>query len=224
MRCRMGYNEYVFDKGKFIGKFEEMYQKSEEVPWHQDVYHSEIFGDIGIDILKRFTGDSFCDIACDLGYYTARIQKEIFNKENQKVYGLDLSSTAIEQAKQLQSDANIQFYPLDLLKIEDCLRFKKEVLNNEMLDVIMIKEVLWYVVDHLNVFIDNINLFLKPNGFLYVHQSFPEVKEYYGQKIFPNANALRDFFTQTYQFKYQCIERDARFGERELIHLVLSKE
>jgi hypothetical protein len=30
------YHDYVFKNGKFIGKFDEMYQYSENIPWNQD--------------------------------------------------------------------------------------------------------------------------------------------------------------------------------------------
>ena len=30
------YHDFVFRDGKLVGEFEQMYQKSREVPWHQD--------------------------------------------------------------------------------------------------------------------------------------------------------------------------------------------
>ena len=30
------YHDYVIKNGSFVGKFEEMYQNSSNIPWHQD--------------------------------------------------------------------------------------------------------------------------------------------------------------------------------------------
>ena len=41
------YRDFVFKDGKLIGEFEQMYQKSEEVPWHQDKTAATWHGRIG---------------------------------------------------------------------------------------------------------------------------------------------------------------------------------
>ena len=30
------YHDFVFQEGKLVGEFEQMYRKSAQVPWHQD--------------------------------------------------------------------------------------------------------------------------------------------------------------------------------------------
>ena len=30
------YHDYVFKNGKLVGEMEQMYQKSKDIPWHQD--------------------------------------------------------------------------------------------------------------------------------------------------------------------------------------------
>ena len=49
----MRYQDNVIKDGKFVGKFEEMYEQSTEVPWHQDELAYGIFSDLDITILNH---------------------------------------------------------------------------------------------------------------------------------------------------------------------------
>ena len=40
------YHDYVIKNGDFVGKFEDMYQNSSDIPWHQDETANAIFTDI----------------------------------------------------------------------------------------------------------------------------------------------------------------------------------
>src|SRR3989338_6728270 len=99
------YHDYVFKDGKLVGKFEEMYQHSSEIPWHQDKTAYAVFSDIDIAILKQYKYDSICEIGCGFGHFTNRLYKELCSNNNepsplsfQQVTGIDVSQTAIEKA------------------------------------------------------------------------------------------------------------------------------
>ena len=49
----MKYQDYVIKDGKFIGKFEEMYAESEEIPWHQDSVAYSFWSELDIFLLVK---------------------------------------------------------------------------------------------------------------------------------------------------------------------------
>lgn len=71
------YHDYVFKDGKLVGKFDEMYKYSKEVPWHQDETAYHVFSEIDMAILKQFNYDSVCEIGCGLGFFSARLYNEL---------------------------------------------------------------------------------------------------------------------------------------------------
>ena len=77
----MRYQDYVIKDGMFIGKFEEMYQASSEIPWHQDDTLHAIFSDIDITILQhmkqRFGFELVVDVGCGLGYFTNQVANKV---------------------------------------------------------------------------------------------------------------------------------------------------
>jgi len=99
MNNKKDYHEYVFNDGKLIGRFEEMYRFSKNTPWHQDEVKN--FPDINIskNILNIKQYNSILEIGCGLGYYLNEIQSICKNKE--KILGVDISKTAIEKANKL---------------------------------------------------------------------------------------------------------------------------
>lgn len=79
MKYSEDYHDYVFKNGKLIGKFDEMYRFSREIPWHQDKAAYKVFSDIDIAILKQHTHDTILDIGCGIGYFTNRLYQELKN-------------------------------------------------------------------------------------------------------------------------------------------------
>ena len=64
------YHDYVIKGGKLIGEFEQMYQKSVGIPWHQN--EMEALTDVRLSIeLLRSSGPvgKVIDYGCGLGYY-----------------------------------------------------------------------------------------------------------------------------------------------------------
>jgi len=113
------YHDYVFKDGQFVGKFEEMYKNSTEIPWHQDQTSYAIFTDIDIAILKHFQSkykfENICEVGCGYGYVTNRIKKELsIDNTTIRVTGLDISKTAIERAREAFPDIN--FIVCDIIK------------------------------------------------------------------------------------------------------------
>jgi len=94
----MPYHRYVFDlkKKKFIGKFEEMYQREDiedfDSLFSSDLTHLKIL--FSLTILNRYNFESILDFGCGKGAFT-----HILKKRNNYVLGLDISKTEIKKAK-----------------------------------------------------------------------------------------------------------------------------
>ena len=88
------YHDFVFKNGKLVGEFEQMYQKSEDIPWHQDKAILETECRIATTILSgRAPYRNILDVGCGLGYLT-----NTFEKYSKSVIGVDISETAIKKA------------------------------------------------------------------------------------------------------------------------------
>ena len=106
------YHDYVFRDGKLVGEFEEMYQRSATIPWHQDEQADwidvrltkELLSDIGLF-------DEIHDLGCGLGNYLGLMRERVGATVCQG-FGYDISATACTKAKQ-QFPA-FQFAQLDL--------------------------------------------------------------------------------------------------------------
>ena len=70
MNCSNDYHDYVFKNGKLIGEFEQMYQKSKDIPWHQDKAADSLDYKITLAISSAISPfDEICEIGCGLGYF-----------------------------------------------------------------------------------------------------------------------------------------------------------
>lgn len=201
------YQDYVISDGKYVGRFEEMYQRSAEIPWHQDEHAKAIWSDIAIAILRRREIKSMLDVGCGLGYLTARMKNEIQSLE--RVVALDISDTAIARARRMFS--GIEFYAATLSTFK----------TSDSFDVVVSKDVLWYVLDDLHGYFAS--LARHSCRWLYIGQSFPECRPFFGDHLLPDAAALGALIERLgYRIDYSVVERDATYGGREYAHIVIA--
>ena len=205
------YHDYVIKDGKLIGEFDSMYRHSDGIPWHQDQTAYSIFSDIDLAILNHFRYRlgfrSLLEVGCGLGYFTNRLQESFGN--DVVVSGLDVSDSAVKKASNMFPD--IDFMVADLVKEN------VKSLRNKY-DVVMEKEVLWYVLDDIDLFFSNMrNL---SNRYFYISQSFPESKKFLGCDVFHNANELVEYISNRFTLIHSAVERDPGFGGRELVHIL----
>lgn len=213
MKRKADYHDYVFKKSKLIGRFEDMYKYSKVVPWHQDETINAIFSNIDIEILKQFNYDTICEIGCGLGYFSNRLYMELKKAKDKKrpcVTGIDISQSALDKAKRLFPEINFM--------AGDMLRGIPEV--NGCFDLVVVKEVLWYVCHKLDLFLKNVLAAVKKGGFVYISQSFPESKEWVGREIVDSPQTLYRVLTNKLKPVYYCVEYDARYHHRPLVHFL----
>lgn len=100
---------------------------------------------------------------------------------------------------------------------------RKEYLQRfeQQFDIVMIKECLWYILEKLDIFWMNLEHMTRK--YIYISQQFPEKKRFYGSDIFPDACALEQYVGKRFDIQYSCIEKDFRYGNRELIHILAKK-
>lgn len=212
MKHSPDYHDYVFKNGKLIGKFNDMYKYSKEVPWHQDKSHRFSFSDIDIAILKQYKYDTICDIGCGLRYFSTRLYKELRSNQSKhpNVSGIDISEEAIQKAKSLFP--YIRFIKSDLLK--------NRPLKDEYFDLVMIKEVLWYVCHKLKLFLHNVVDMSKDNGFLFISLAFPETNKWVGKNTIYSPEKLKAIFLQYTKPVHYCIEYDWNISGRPYFHFL----
>lgn len=200
------YQDYVIADGKYIGKFEDMYKNSAEVPWHQDKTVNAIFSDIAVVILRQRSPDSLLDVGCGMGYMAERFRVEIPTLK--RVAGIDVSETAVVRARSM--------FP----EIEFMARTIGDHPSQEKFDVVVSKDVLWYVLDDLQAYLSS--LAKCSRRWVYIGQSFPEKRPFYGEDILPDAKALIAYLSNNgFPLAYSAIESDAALGGREYVHALI---
>ena len=122
------YQDYVIKDGKFIGKFEEMYQKFDD-PWHQseDGYFDDLSRKVVAHFIRQYQITSSVEFGCGLGKTMNFIQKET----NIDTLGIDISETSIKKAKEKYPDMSFE-----VNNIENILDYSKDakLINNIYVD------------------------------------------------------------------------------------------
>lgn len=183
------YHDYVIQKGSLIGEFEQMYTKSEGIPWNQDKEAYAIYSNFIIEMMKsmNITYNNILDIGCGLGFFSQRLKK--FGK----VTGIDISITAVQKAKESFPDVN--FFAVDIKNKN--LNFVKEYYKK--FELIILKEIIWYILPEINQVIDNISSLLHDRSYLIVSQFFPPLDiAFYGKDKIPSPEALLNLFKINY--------------------------
>lgn len=208
------YHDYVIKDGRLIGEFEKMYQCSSEIPWHQDLTAFQTFSNIDIDILRQKRYESICEIGCGLGFFTNRLRNELLNHSGNSplITGVDVSQTAITQAGQRYPD--IDFKVLDI----------RTGSLPKAFDRIICKEIMWYVFPQINDVINNIRSMLSEEGYVYISQTFPESEIWVGKDVIGSPTQLREIFTQHFTCQHYCVEWDAEYHNRPLVHLLMKRD
>ena len=192
------YPDYVFRDGKLVGRFDDMYRNSAAVPWHQHETCSQIPVDIDLTIVNHFTSEialnKVCDIGCGLGFVTNRLTRLLsLHHQELEVTGCDVSQAAIEQASERFKDIKFTYEDITSKHFFSC---------GSKFEFIYMKDVLWYVIDNIDLVIGNLKKILSENGMIYVMQSVPDKDVFVGQDLFPNAEAIVEFLNKHFVTVY----------------------
>lgn len=164
------YQDYVIKDGKFIGKFEEMYQKFED-PWHQKenlyAYYSRALTPV---TLAQYNIKNVIEMGCGLGAVADYLSKQV---PACSITGMDISETAIAKARKSYPDIN--FIQGGILPFSEKPDGKFEA--------IIFSEIMWYILDDLDTVIRNLSEKFK-NKFVIINQVFYKGEQKYGNDYF----------------------------------------
>ena len=167
------YHDFVIKDGKFIGQFEEMYQKCKD-PWHQD--EKQVAEDVALSLLRNREYGRVLDIGCGKGRFTDLI-KEVTKAE---VIGVDISKTAVDLAREKYE--GIKFLDMEVPDLD---------FGDDEFDLVVCSELLWYVLPKMKDLFLEIKRVLKRGGhFLIVQHFYSPEDQKYGREFMQTSKDL----------------------------------
>ena len=207
------YHDYVFEDGKLLGDFENMYKYSKVTPWKQDEDASEWYAELSFLMLKdEGPFNEILEIGCGLGYFVDKLKTL-----GKTIDAFDISQTAINKAKLLHQGIN--FYVDDIRK-EKFSPIRKY-------DLIVAKDLFWYVFNDLKQVIRSISKCAKKETHIYIYQYFPALDEpFVGKKIINSPEKLMDILVNGLNLEpiYSMLLRRYKFKDGGPILLFSGKK
>ena len=179
------YHDYVFKDGRLVGDFDNMYRHAKGVPWDQDTRCDRWYAQVAMAMLaEEAPYDSILEIGCGLGYITAKLK--VFTRgEDSPVHAFDLSTEAVRKASSLHP--GISFYVDDIAA--------PSFRPRQQYHLVVVRDVFWYLVPKLQTVAANIRACIRPEGRLYIGQSFPRLDgPFVGKETIPTPEALLALF------------------------------
>lgn len=185
------YHDFVIKDGTLIGEFEQMYQKSKDIPWHQDKQENWLDIRLAIEILKEYSPfDNITDFGCGLGYFLNLLKRNLGTQQC-KVVGYDISKTCCEKAKQKFPD--FEFKGLDLMTDNKKVYNPRETQSNNLF---AIRGTLWYVFPKMEKVVGNIAYMTQGKDLLLVSQNFPPLEnKFVGKNVIPEPDSIVKLFS-----------------------------
>ena len=146
---------------------------------------------------------------CGLGYFSNRLYNEVNANDGGRplVTGIDISQTAVEKAR--KKFPEISFIAGDLTKENPFTsNHEQRAMRHKQFDLVVVKEVLWYVSHNLKSFMQNVLSLIKEDGFLYVAQSFPESGTWVGKEVLDSPERLKEILSDYSKPITVCYEKE----------------
>ncbi|MEW6263505.1 MAG: class I SAM-dependent methyltransferase [Thermodesulfobacteriota bacterium] len=169
------YHDYFIKDGRFIGRFEEMYQNVED-PWHIETLGRRLDMDAALLLLRHIGRDfqKVLDVGCGKGFFTSLLAEAVSGR----ILAGDVSETAINQARRRYPDPRLEFFVLDLNRIEELPH------PAGYFDLIVMAQTIWCVLPNLTRILGGFHRLLAPTGALLLSQHFLKPEEQkYGREI-----------------------------------------
>lgn len=202
------YHPFVFCDGKFVGKFEEMYQQVKD-PWHQQQVATGTKYDLILALTRRRSYSAVLDIGSALGMFTNRLRQA---QPQARLAGIDVSQTAVAKARQAYPE--IDFQPMDILT---GLSF-----SDDSFDLIMMVEVLWYVLRDVDRVMNELRRVLAPGGHICIALDMPENPV--GKEVIGNADDLIRLVSQVFEVLEVVHFQDRRIGSNNYFVFAMSRK
>ncbi len=210
------YHDYVFVNGRLVGKFDEMYRFSKGIPWDQDKRCNDWYAEVGLLMLADAGPyQSILEMGCGLGYITTKLKHRVLTPGG-TIHGFDVSAEAVRKASEMQQ--GIEFWVDDLRR--------PEFRPRQQYDLVVVRDVFWYVFGSMATVVANISKSVKPGGKLYVGQSFPALDgQFVGKEIIPDPDALLRFFEPQFKLIHTMRLRRHRVeSDGPLLHFLTERK
>jgi SAM-dependent methyltransferase len=177
------YQDYVIRDGRLIGEFEQMYRDFDD-PWHESK-REQFSSDkaVGLNLLARLKAHhgakKVIEVGCGFGHYTARIAGV-----GLEAAGIDIAPTAIDKARRRHICAEFMVGTID----------QHEIFRARKPDVIVMAEVTWYVLDHLQDFLHFLRAELPDTYLLHLLNVYPPGVQTYGVDFFTDLHGIKRCF------------------------------
>jgi SAM-dependent methyltransferase len=188
----LSYHDFVIRDGQLIGNWEGLYQNFKD-PWGQSADHqiSDSRRIIAIEwcrkLRRQYDVNRVIEIGCGFGFLTAELKKNNF-----AAIGVDISETAINKARSLNPDS-IFFQS----RFDDF-----SSVSNFDVDIIVMSEITWYVLDHLDDFIQKIANYSRsrnrPTFLVHLLTTYQPGKQKYGADKFTDLDGILAYFRLNY--------------------------
>jgi SAM-dependent methyltransferase len=182
------YRDFIIKNGRFIGKFEVMYQKISD-PWNAlKIYKSGL--NLNYQVILnyceqiRFSKTKTLEIGC--GY--PQISYELYKKKF-TVYGTDISKTVIEKSKKKYPELKNNLYVSNFLNFSLYEKIKP--------DIIILSNISWYILPELKKFIEWYKN-LKKKTYLIHSLTVYGKRQKYGKEYFHDLNTIKSYFKLNY--------------------------
>ena len=188
---KINYQDYVIKDGKFVGKFDEMYQKFPD-PWNLLKNNKSNDGNLNYRIIYNYCNQLKQKkklITLEIGCGFPQISNQLL-KNGFKVYGTDISETVIRKSKKK--------YPKlkNVLFVSNFLNFSLyEKLNP---DIIILSDITWYILPELKKFIKWYKGLKKEVYLIHSLSVYGKKKQKYGKEYFYDLKSIKSFFKLKY--------------------------
>ena len=188
---KLKYQDLVIKDGKFVGKFEEMYQKFSD-PWNLLKKNKLDGGNLNYKIiydyckkLKQKKKLTTLEIGCGFPQISNELLKNGF-----KVYGTDISETVIRKSKKKYPKLKNNLF------VSNFLNFSLyEKLNP---NIIILSDITWYILPELKQFIKWYKGLKKEVYLIHSLAVYGKNKQKYGKEYFYDLESIKSFFKLKY--------------------------
>tara|TARA_Y100001958_G_C21206151_1_gene532223 strand:- start:169 stop:819 length:651 start_codon:yes stop_codon:yes gene_type:complete len=186
----MKYQDLVIKDGKFVGKFEEMYQKFSD-PWNL-LKKNKLKSNLNYKIIYNYCNQlkqkkklTTLEIGCGFPQISYELFKKGFN-----VYGTDISETVVRKSKKKYPKIKNNLF------VSNFLNFSLyEKLNP---DIIILSDITWYILPELKKFIKWYKNLKKKTYLIHSLAVYEKNKQKYGKKYFHDLKSIKSFFNLKY--------------------------
>ncbi len=184
------YQDYVIKDGKFVGKFEEMYQKFSD-PWNL-IKINKTDNNLNYKIIYNYCNQlkqkkklTTLEIGCGFPQISNQLLKNGF-----KVYGTDISKTIISKSKKKYPKLKNNLF------VSNFLNFS--LYENLNPDIIILSDITWYVLPEIKKFIKWYKRLKKEVFLIHSLAVYGKNKQKYGKEYFYDLKSIKLFFKIKY--------------------------